>query len=53
MSTIVDQNRDKALAGGPATQEYIFNQTMLRVKNPEHSVKFYRDVLGMNSSAPF
>jgi lactoylglutathione lyase len=48
MSTMVDQNRDEALAGAPGTQEYIFNQTMLRVRNPEHSVKFYRDVLGMS-----
>jgi lactoylglutathione lyase len=31
----------------PATQEYIFNQTMLRVRDPERSVAFYRDVLGM------
>ena len=31
----------------PATHDYIFNQTMLRVKDPERSVAFYRDVLGM------
>jgi lactoylglutathione lyase len=30
-----------------ATGEFIFNQTMLRIKDPERSVAFYRDVLGM------
>lgn len=29
------------------TREYIFNQTMLRIKDPERSLAFYRDVLGM------
>jgi lactoylglutathione lyase len=31
----------------PATAEFIFNQTMLRVRDPKKSVAFYRDVLGM------
>ena len=31
----------------PATADYIFNQTMLRIRDPEKSVPFYRDVLGM------
>ncbi|TXL77590.1 lactoylglutathione lyase [Vineibacter terrae] len=30
-----------------ATGDFIFNQTMLRIKDPERSVAFYRDVLGM------
>ena len=30
-----------------ATRDFIFNQTMLRIKDPERSVAFYRDVLGM------
>ena len=30
-----------------ATRDFIFNQTMLRVRDPERSVAFYRDVLGM------
>lgn len=29
------------------TAGYVFNQTMLRVKDPKASVAFYRDVLGM------
>ena len=30
-----------------STEEYIFNQTMLRVKDPEVSLEFYVNVLGM------
>lgn len=29
------------------TEKFIFNQTMLRIKDPKRSVAFYRDVLGM------
>ena len=29
------------------TQEYVFNQTMLRIKNPEVSLDFYTRVMGM------
>ena len=29
------------------TAGYVMNQTMLRIKDPERSVAFYRDVLGM------
>jgi lactoylglutathione lyase len=37
------------LSGRPAdeTSRYVFNQTMLRVRDPQRSVAFYRDVLGM------
>lgn len=31
----------------PATSEFILSQTMLRIRDPERSVAFYRDVLGM------
>ncbi|MAF89645.1 MAG: lactoylglutathione lyase [Bdellovibrionaceae bacterium] len=30
------------------TQGYVFNHTMLRIKDPEASNKFYQDVLGMS-----
>ena len=30
-----------------ATADYVMNQTMLRIRDPERSLKFYRDVLGM------
>jgi len=30
-----------------ATHDFVLSQTMLRVKNPENSLAFYRDVLGM------
>ncbi|RUO23875.1 lactoylglutathione lyase [Aliidiomarina minuta] len=30
-----------------ATDEYVFNQTMLRIKDPERSLDFYSRVLGM------
>lgn len=29
------------------TEGFVLNQTMLRVRDPQHSVAFYRDVLGM------
>jgi lactoylglutathione lyase len=29
------------------TEDFIFNQTMMRIRDPERSVAFYRDVLGM------
>ncbi|MCC5795969.1 MAG: lactoylglutathione lyase [Methylophaga sp.] len=30
-----------------ATHEYVFNQTMLRIKAPERSLRFYSEVMGM------
>ena len=31
----------------PATRDYVFNQTMLRIKDPERSLDFYTRVMGM------
>ncbi|MFB4204009.1 Lactoylglutathione lyase [wastewater metagenome] len=31
----------------PETQQYVFNQTMVRIKSPERSLDFYTRVLGM------
>lgn len=36
-----------AAAGVEATREFIMSQTMLRIRDPQKSVPFYRDVLGM------
>lgn len=36
-----------------ATQDFVLNQTMLRIKDPAHSIPFYRDVLGMRLLAQF
>jgi len=38
---------DNVAARDPATEGFIFQQTMLRVKDPKVSLKFYSDVLGM------
>jgi lactoylglutathione lyase len=31
----------------PATHEFVFNQTMFRIKNAERTLKFYTEALGM------
>lgn len=31
----------------PATDEFVFNQTMFRIKDPARTLKFYSEVLGM------
>lgn len=47
MSTATAGTQAPPPAGDPATRDFLFNQTMLRVRDPERSVAFYRDVLGM------
>lgn len=39
--------RELATTPDSATDRYVFNQTMLRVRDPVRSVSFYADVLGM------
>ena len=34
-------------APDPATRDYVFNQTMLRIKDPERSLDFYTRIMGM------
>lgn len=36
-----------ASSSKPPTHGYFLNQTMLRIRDPEQSIPFYRDVLGM------
>lgn len=31
----------------PQTHHYVFNQTMMRIKDPQRSLKFYSEVMGM------
>ena len=31
----------------PETQDFVFNQTMLRIRDPQRSLEFYSNVLGM------
>ena len=40
-------SRDRRQWNTPETEGFVFNQTMLRIKDPERSLAFYQDVLGM------
>ena len=44
MPNVYDEGEITEVAG---TEEFVFNQTMLRVKNPEVSLQFYCGLLGM------
>jgi len=35
------------MSSNAPTANFVFNQTMLRIKNPAETIPFYRDVLGM------
>ena len=49
MSTMAyDPSAYMTRAPDPATQGYVMQQTMIRVKDPEASLKFYCEGLGMN-----
>ena len=41
------------MADDSATAGFVMNQTMLRVRDPDMSVAFYRDVLGMTELARY
>lgn len=43
----MDQTKGLCLKPDPETQDYIFNHTMLRVKDPVTSLDFYSRILGM------
>ena len=42
-----DTVQEGGITESPETEGFVFNQTMLRIKDPERSLAFYRDVLGM------
>jgi len=42
-----DQGPGLCESADPATRDYVFNQTMLRIKDPQRSLDFYTRVMGM------
>ena len=44
MSSTVQEGR---VTQSKETEGFVFNQTMMRIKDPERSLAFYQDVLGM------
>jgi lactoylglutathione lyase len=44
---LVDRGPGLCEQADPATRDYVFNQTMLRIKDPERSLDFYTRVMGM------
>ncbi|HUG03416.1 MAG TPA: lactoylglutathione lyase [Steroidobacteraceae bacterium] len=47
LESVYGQLKELQSQPDPATSRYLFNQTMLRVRDPASSVAFYSDVLGM------
>ena len=47
MSRHFDEAKGLAETHDPATHEFVFNQTMFRIKDPERTLKFYSEVMGM------
>ena len=42
-----DQGPGLCETADPSTRDYVFNQTMLRIKDPERSLDFYTRIMGM------
>lgn len=47
MSRHFDQAKGLSEKHDSQTHEYVFNQTMMRIKDPQRSLKFYSEVMGM------
>ena len=47
MSRHFDQGPGLCEQADEATRDYVFNQTMLRIKDPERSLDFYTRIMGM------
>lgn len=47
MSRHFDEAKGLTENHDPATHDFVFNQTMFRIKDPERTLKFYSDVMGM------
>ncbi|MFT7460177.1 MAG: lactoylglutathione lyase [Planctomycetota bacterium] len=47
MSDTQNNIEEAVIPKSPATEGFVFNQTMFRIKDPDRSLAFYSDVLGM------
>jgi len=48
ITTFLPELEEMKSRSDAATRDFVFNQTMLRISDPERSVAFYTDVLGMS-----
>lgn len=48
ITTTFPEIEEMSVQADLTTRDFVFNQTMLRVKNPERSIDFYTNVLGMS-----
>lgn len=48
ITTIFPELKEMSVQADLTTRDFVFNQTMLRVANPERSIDFYTNVLGMS-----